>query len=611
MRTLFRIDTLRRAHASQVRDRGTVWGARMNMVRTSLLSQTLFRSRKLFVTIGVFSFFINLAMLNGPLFMLQVYDRVLTSQSQDTLIFLTVLAVGILLFQSMLEVARSDLLIRAGARLDKELSAETFGLSLDANNKAMSSAQGLRDLDVVRGFLSGPGLIAIFDAPWSPIFLLLVFVIHPALGALALGGALVILAITYMSELATRKALAEATTAQRDSEYFIGTLHNNSESARAMGMADNIRKRWQEHHDASLAWQALAGDRATRLSTAAKLSRQALQIFSLALGAWLALNNEISAGAIVASSIIMGRALQPIEAAIGQWKSFVHARQAYVRLSDALKTEAQSQRTKLPAPEGGFKLEEVWMRFDGVKEPILRNVSFELAPGDTLGIIGPTGTGKSTLARLMIGAWKPTTGSVRLDGVEVSDWPSDEIGPHVGYLAQDVELLDGSVAENISRYGAHDSTAIVEAAKTAGAHNFILSLPNGYDTVIGDRGKLLSGGQRQRIALARAIYGSTRVVVLDEPNANLDANGEAELRRAVEALKRQGRTVVVVTHRPGILPAVDKIAVLRGGEIVSFGPRDEVLAALNKAATAAANASAAQRPTQATVTNLDSRHATS
>jgi PrtD family type I secretion system ABC transporter len=581
----------------------------MNDLRTGLIGQTLFRSRKLFITVGVFSFFINLAMLNGPLFMLQVYDRVLTSQSHDTLIFLTILAVGILVFQSLLEVARSDLLIRAGAKLDSELSGETFGLSLDAHNKVMSSAQGLRDLDAVRGFLAGPGLIALFDAPWTPIFLLLVFVIHPALGALALVGALVILALTYMSELATRKALTEATTAQRDSEYFVGTLHNNSESARAMGMADNIRKRWQEHHDASLAWQALASDRGTRLNTAAKLSRQALQIFSLALGAWLALNNEISAGAIVASSIIMGRALQPIEAAIGQWKSFIHARQAYARLNSALKADAKGQRTELPAPEGGFKLDEVWMRFEGVKEPILKNVSFELAAGDTLGIIGPTGTGKSTLARLMIGAWKPTTGSVRLDGVEVSDWPSSEIGPHVGYLAQDVELLDGTVAENISRYGAHDSAAIVEAAKTAGAHQFILALPNGYDTVIGDRGKLLSGGQRQRIALARAIYGNTRVVVLDEPNANLDANGEAELRRAVETLKKQGRTVVVVTHRPGILPAVDKIAVLRGGEIVSFGPREEVLSALNKAAAAA---NAPQRPQPPTnVTNLDSRHATS
>ncbi len=584
----------------------------MTDARTSLLGQALFRSRKLFVTVGIFSFFINLAMLNGPLFMLQVYDRVLTSQSYDTLIFLTILAIGILLFQSMLEVARSDLLIRAGAKLDSELSTDTFGLSLDAHNKVMSSAQGLRDLDAVRGFFSGPGLIALFDAPWAPIFMLLVFVIHPALGTLALCGALIILALTYMSELATRKPLGEATTAQRDSEYFIGTLHNNSESARAMGMSDNIRKRWQEHHDASLAWQALASDRGTRLNTAAKLTRQALQMFSLALGAWLALNNEISAGAIVASSIIMGRALAPIEAAIGQWKGFVHARQAYARLNAALKADAQGQRTQLPPPEGGFKLENVWMRFEGVKEPILQNVSFELSPGETLGIIGPTGTGKSTLARLMIGAWKPTSGSVRLDGVEVSDWPSAEIGPHVGYLAQDVELLDGTVAENISRYGDHDSAAIVEAAKVAGAHNFILTLPNGYDSVIGDRGKLLSGGQRQRIALARALYGNTRLVVLDEPNANLDANGEAELRRAVETLKKQGRTVIVVTHRPGILPAVDKIAVLRGGEIVSFGPRDEVLAALNKAAASTANGQAAQRPgQQATVTNLESRHATS
>lgn len=579
----------------------------MTQEPTSLLGRALFRSRKVFITVGVFSFFINLAMLNGPLFMLQVYDRVLTSQSQDTLIFLTILAVGVLIFQAAMEIARSDLLIRTGAKLDAELSADTFALSLDKRD--LSSAQGLRDLDAVRGFLSGPGLVALFDAPWTPIFLALVFIIHPALGALALGGALVILFLAYLSEVATRKALSEASMAQRDSEYFIGTMHNNSESARAMGMSDNIRKRWLEHHEASLAWQGLASDRATRLNSAAKLSRQALQIFSLALGAYLALNNEISAGAIVASSIIMGRALAPIEATIGQWRAFVGARQAYARLSTALKVDDKAQRTQLPPPAGNFKLEEVWMRFEGVKEPILRNISFELAAGEVLGIIGPTGTGKSTLARLMIGGWKPTTGSVRLDGVEVSDWPSSEIGPHVGYLAQDVELLDGTVAENISRYGAHDSEAIIDAAKIAGAHTFILTLPNGYDTVIGDRGKLLSGGQRQRIGLARAIYGNTRVVMLDEPNANLDANGEAELRRAVEILKSQGRTVIVVTHRPGILPVVDKIAVLRNGEIVSFGPREDVLGALNKAANAGANAA---RPTiPPTVTNLDARHAAS
>ncbi|NOT39618.1 MAG: hypothetical protein HOP13_03920 [Alphaproteobacteria bacterium] len=339
----------------------------MTEKRTSLLGQALFRSRKTFVIAAVFSFFINLAMLNGPLFMLQVYDRVLTSQSHDTLIFLTVLAVSILIFQSLIEVARADLLIRAGAKLDADLSGDTFGLSLDTHNKVMSSAQGLRDLDAIRGFLSGPGLTALFDAPWTPIFLLLVFVIHPALGMLALGAALLILSLTYMSELATRRALAEASTAQRDSEYFVGTLHNNAESARAMGMAENIRKRWQEHHDASLAWQALASDRGTRLNSAAKLARQALQIFSLALGAWLALQNEISAGAIVASSIIMGRALAPIEAAIGQWKGFIHARQAYARLSAALQAESPTQRTVLPPPEGGFKVEEAWMRFAGAE----------------------------------------------------------------------------------------------------------------------------------------------------------------------------------------------------------------------------------------------------
>jgi PrtD family type I secretion system ABC transporter len=558
----------------------------MNQVRMSAIGRSLHRSRKVFLSVGIFSLFINLTMLNGPLFMLQVYDRVLSSQSKETLVFLTLLAAGVLVFQSLMEVVRSNLLIRAGAQLDSELQSQTFGLSFDGKTAEhqTSSAQGLRDLDAMRGFLSGSGLIALFDAPWTPIFLFIVFIIHPALGVLALAGAAVILLLAYLSELATRSALKEAATAHRDSEYFVGTLQNNAESARSMGMVRNLHARWQEHHEASLAWQALASDRGAQLNAAAKFARQFLQILALALGAYLALENQISAGAIVASSIIMGRALAPIEATIGQWKAFVQARQAYTRLNDALRSEVDgSPRTELPPPTGAYTLEDVFVRYEGVKEPVLKGISLELTPGEAFGVIGPTGSGKSTLARLMIGAMKPTAGSVRLDGVELSDWVTRDVGSHVGYLAQDIELLDGTVAENISRYGDHNSAAIVEAAKIAGAHEFILTLPNGYDTVIGDRGKLLSGGQRQRVGLARAVYGGCKVVVLDEPNANLDAIGEADLRRAIETLKKQGRTVVIVTHRPGVLPAVDRLAVMQAGQIASIGPRDEVLPTINKA----------------------------
>lgn len=557
----------------------------MSEPRSSLIARSLHRSRKVFLSVGIFSLFINLTMLNGPLFMLQVYDRVLASQSKETLSFLTLLAVGILIFQSLVEIVRSNLLIRAGAQLDSELQSETFGLSFDGKGAEhkMSSAQGLRDLDTVRGFLAGSGLIALFDAPWTPIFLFIVFVIHPLLGVLALTGALVILGLAYLSELATRGSLQEAATAHRDSEYFVATLQNNAESARSMGMVRNLQNRWQEHHEASLAWQALASDRGARLNAAAKFARQVLQIMALALGAYLALENQISAGAIVASSIIMGRALAPIEATIGQWKGFVQARHAYARLSAALQATAETgPRTELPPPTGAYRLENVVVRYEGVKEPVLKGVSFELEAGEVFGVIGPTGSGKSTLARLMIGATKPSAGSVRLDGVELSDWVTHDVGHHIGYLAQDIELLDGTVAENISRYGDHNSAAIVEAAQIAGAHEFILSLPNGYDTVIGDRGKLLSGGQRQRVGLARAIYGGCKVVVLDEPNANLDAIGEADLRRAIETLKKQGRTVVIVTHRPGVLPAVDRLAVMQAGQIAAIGPRDEVLANISK-----------------------------
>lgn len=574
-------------------------GARMTEKRSSQLKQALHRSRNVFWSICAFSLFINLAMLNGPLFMLQVYDRVLTSQSRETLVFLTLLAVGILTFQALVEVVRSDLLIRAGAKLDADMRSGAFGLSFDGKQgeQQISTSQGLRDLETVRNFLAGPGLIALFDAPWAPIFLLIVFIVHPYLGLLALVGAGIILALAYLSELATRNALQEAATAHRDADYFVGTLQTNAESARSMGMAHNLERRWTEHHEASLAWQALASDRGARLSSAAKFARQLLQMLALALGAWLTLDNQISAGAIVAASIIMGRALAPIESSIGQWRAFVQVRQAYARLSAALAAQAETgPRTKLPPPTGNYKLEDVYVRIAGVKEPIIKGVSFELKTGEAFGVIGPTGSGKTTLARLMLGSIAPTSGSVRLDGVELSDWPTADIGPYVGYLAQDVELLDGTVAENISRYGAHDSEGIVAAAKVANAHEFILSLPNGYDTLIGERGKLLSGGQRQRIGLARAIYGKSKIVILDEPNANLDAIGEASLRGAVEALKKEGRTVVVVTHRPSILPAIDKLAIMQSGQIVSFGPRDEVLAALNKAVGGVAVAPNSARP---------------
>ena len=582
----------------------------MSNPRASMIGNALHRSRSIFVSVGVFSLFINLAMLNSPLFMLQVYDRVMTSQSKETLLFLTILSVGVLAFQSLVEIARSDLLVRASSQLDQELRSDTFGLSMSKEPSDVSSAHGLRDLDTLRGFLGGPGLIALFDAPWTPIFLFIVFMLHPALGCLALAGAIVIIGLAYLSEVTTGKPLNEAAQAHRDSEFFVNTLHNNAESARSMGMVGNVQRRWQEHHEASLAWQAVASDRASRLSAAAKFARQLLQIFSLGLGAYLALENEISAGAIVATSIIMGRALAPIEASIGQWKRFIQARQAYSRLSAVLRTITDAPRTELPPPDGKYALEDVWMRFPGSKEPALRGVTFALTPGEVLGVIGATGSGKTTLARLMIGALKPSAGNVRLDGVEVSDWASAELGPCVGYLAQDVDLMEGTVAENISRYGDHDSAAIIEAAKIASAHDFILTLPNSYDTVIGERGKLLSGGQRQRVALARAIYGNTKVVVLDEPNASLDAAGEADLRRAVEVLKQQGRTVIIVTHRPGILPTVDKLAVMKSGQIASFGPRDEVLASLNKAAAEASRAPQASPAASSNVTPLENRHAT-
>jgi PrtD family type I secretion system ABC transporter len=536
--------------------------------------------------VGLFSLFINLSMLIAPLYMMQVYDRVLTSQSKETLVTLTILSLGLLCVAAIVELARSRLLVRLGARFDAELNQDLFGSAFRSRLQGSdrSASQPLRDLETVRTALTGAGVIALFDAPWSPIYLAVVFAIHPLLGAIAIAGSLAVVALAVLSEAAIRAPLQQAGAGCRTSSDFTDIVARNAEAIHVMGMLGGLRGRWLSFHQHGVAWQAVASDRIGVLQAIAKTVRAGLQIAVLGAGAWLTLEQEMSAGAMVAASIIMGRAMAPVEALIGQWRTLVNARQARWRLRDALETFEGDGRsgTRLPAPEGRLSVRQVGMRLDGAQSPILHNVSFDLQPGESLGLIGPSGSGKSTLARLLVGLWEPSYGQVRLDGVEISTWPKDQLGPHVGYLPQAVELMSGTVAENIARFGEASSERIIEAARLAGAHELILSLPQGYDTPIGDAGRILSGGQRQRIALARTVFGDVRFLVLDEPNANVDAEGEAVLRRALGILRERKRTIVIISHKPTVISFVDKLLVLRRGSVDLFGPRDKVMAELGR-----------------------------
>jgi len=549
-------------------------------------------TRPAFLLVAAFSLFINLAMLVVPIYMLQVYDRVLTSMSHDTLLMLTLLAGGLLFLSATVEAARSRILIRVGAKIDARLSEPLFTtiLTQQLSQHRDAASQPLRDLNALRTFLTGSGLIAFFDAPWTPIYLALIFMFHPVLGGIAALGAFLIVGLALLSELAARRKLIDAGVESRKANDLVEHFARNVDAIHAMGMVKNLQSRWLSHHDGSVAWQALASESVSLTTAAASLVRMLLQIAILSAGAWLALEQAISPGVIVAASIIMGRALAPVQAAIGNWRNFLDARSAYTRLSATLKHhEAHIPRTKLPAPKGLLAVEDVTMRLPGASEPLLFKVCFALSPGESLGLIGPTGAGKSTLARLLVGVWKPSMGKIGLDGADISSWPKDDLGPYIGYMPQSVELLQGTVAENIARFGEPDADKIVEAAKLADAHDLVLSLPDGYDTVLGYGGHVLSGGQSQRIALARAVFNDPRFVVLDEPNANLDGEGEVALKNALVKLRQKRVTTIVISHRPSLLAHVDKLLMLREGRVDLFGLRADIMARLPMAVPEVAN----------------------
>ncbi len=543
------------------------------------LEKALSDSTGVFASVGLFSFFINALMLTVPFYMLQIYDRVLVSSSEHTLLMLTIVAVFLLLALGLLDLARSRVLVRIGARLDDQLSKPLISAMLSKRLSGYGGEnQPIRDLDTLRGFLTGLGLLSFFDAPWTPLFVVLIFIFHPLLGFVALAGVVVLFALALFSEFITRKAQRKSSAFSIEANEFADSSLRNAEVIQGMGMLPGLLRVWHARHEAALGFQAIASDRAGGISSAAKIIRQLLQVAILALGAYLAIQQIITPGVMIVASIILARALAPIEMAINSWRGFISARSAYSRLKAILsETDIQQETMALPKPIGSLSVEGIVAVPPSGKKPVIKGLSFSLDAGEILAIIGPSASGKSTLARLLVGIWTPIAGHVRLDAADVSQWNREALGPHIGYVPQDVELFDGTVSENIARFNEPDADQVVTAARKSGVHEMILRLPEGYDTRIGEAGCVLSGGQRQRIALARALYGDPAFIVLDEPNSNMDGEGEEALRVTLNEFKQAGKTVVVIAHRPSIIQTADKILVLRDGQIEQFGMAAEVM----------------------------------
>lgn len=537
-------------------------------------------NRRALIGVAVFSAMINLLMLTSPLFMLQVYDRVLTSRSEQTLVALIILATLLMLLMGILDHLRQGVLIRIGFDLDRELRPHVFNAVIVgqlARRTVGDGQQPVRDLDIVRSFLSGPGPTALFDLPWMPIYIAICFLLHPLLGVLSVVGAIILVGLTVWSYRAAQEPTLEATVHAARRNVWIEGGRRNAESLRALGMFGAIRSRWSEEHVGSLMAQMRGADAAGQITAFTKSFRILLQSVILAAGAYLVIKQLATPGVMIAASIIAARALAPIEQAIAQWRPFLQYRESRARLAQ-LATMAERPRTELPRPQNNIVLSNVAIAPPGANMPTLHGVNFGLNAGQAVAVIGPSGAGKSTLARGLINVWPIIRGDARIDGAQIDQWDPDEFGTLIGYLPQTVELFDGTVAENIARFSSNrDDKAVVAAAEMAGATQMILKLPNGFDTVIGDMAVTLSAGQKQRIGLARALYNDPFLVVLDEPNSNLDAEGEAALSRAIRAVRDRKGIVVVMAHRPSALAEVDQVLVIRDGTQAAFGPRDEVL----------------------------------
>jgi PrtD family type I secretion system ABC transporter len=547
------------------------------------LKQAHSKFRAIFFATLLFSFFVNLLMFVGPLYMLQIYDRVLASRSESTLLVLTGIAVVLLLTYGLLEFVRSRMLVRAGLQFDEVISRPLFDrvARMQVANPSGGARSALGDADRVRGFITGQGILAFFDVPWTPLFLFLCFAFHPWLGWVATAGTVIIFILALLNELLTRTSLKEANNAAQGAAEFAGSTMQNAEVIRAMGMERELASRWITQRAAMLVSQARASDFAGAVVSSSKFVRMTLQVAILGVGAYLAMRQEISPGIMIAASIVMGRALAPVEQAVGQWKEFIGARQSNARLNQLFQAiPEEADRLELPDPQGHLVVEGVTSVLPGTRETVLRSITFDIPGGQTMALIGPSGSGKSSLARLLVGAGDAAAGAIRLDGTELSHWDRRQLGRAIGYLPQDVKLFSGNVAENISRFADDPNDEdIIAAAKLAGAHDLINSLRDGYATQIGEGGSRLSGGQRQRVGLARALYGKPSLIVLDEPNSNLDSEGEEALMRCLVELKREGKTVIVVTHKTNLLSLTDRTLILKDGLVQKFVATKELLQA--------------------------------
>lgn len=549
--------------------------------------------RGAFRSVAFFSAVINLLLLVPSLYMLQVYDRVMASGNETTLLMLTLLALAAFLVMNALELVRSYVLIRVGAQLDMDLNKRVYRASFEQSlkNRNTNAGQALHDLVTIRQFLTGPGLFAFFDAPWFPIYLAVTFLFDWTLGLFALLGTLLLIGLAWTNEVITRRPLTEANGMAVTANTLATNNLRNAEVIQAMGMLPNLMARWFKLHTRFLQLQAEASEKSGIVTATSKFVRLSLQSLILGLGALLALENRITPGMMIVGSILMGRALAPVDQLIGVWRSWSTTRSAYQRLSELLHDNPERPNSMpLPKPLGHLSMENVAAAPPGSNTPVLRGLSLNLAAGEVLGIVGPSGSGKSTLARLLVGVWPATAGTVRLDGSDVYAWNKSELGPHIGYLPQDIELFAGTVAENIARFGEVDSEKVINAATRAGIHNLILRLPQGYDTHLGDGGAGLSGGQMQRMGLARAMYGDPSVVVLDEPNSNLDEMGELALLRAINELRAHGKTIVIISHRASAIATTTKLLVLREGKAQMYGPTQQVVAELKRSRPPVAHA---------------------
>ncbi len=534
-----------------------------------------------FAYAGLFSFFVNLLMLTGPLFMLQVYDRVLTSGSIPTLVALALLVALLYVFMGILEYVRTRILVRIGLRLDEQLASSTFDVVQTHAIKRTPGvgSQPVRDLDNIRQFVSGPAPLSFFDAPWMPVYIAVIFVLHSLMGYYAVAAAIILFVYAVLNDVMTRKLAAKSNETVMASNALTEESRLNAETIGAMGMQDAVRGRWQELHAAAMRDGTRVNDRAGGISSLSKVTRMMLQSGMLGLGAYLAVKQEISPGTMIAGTIILSRALSPVEQAITHWRSFLNTRKAYSRLKLVLEgAPSKEEPMELPSPKGHISVDGLLVTVPGADKPLLQGINFAIEPGEAVGILGPSGAGKSTLARTLVGVCPPTRGSVDIDGAPLEQWNDGQLGKYIGYLPQSVELFSATIWENISRFQADASPEdIVAASRKADVHELILGLPDGYGTRVGEGGIALSAGQRQRIGLARAMFGNPVFVVLDEPNSNLDADGEVAIINAIKAIKRAGASVVVIAHRPSAIAAVDKILFIRNGSQLAFGPRQEVL----------------------------------